>query len=623
MATTSSSFMVEETGVCVLLALRHRTIVASIEVKLLPPPSSPEKVSTFVVWALTVPRHGRSFADDFYAVAVPVPLGFVSCTSTQPSPLPPRRCPSRTAVLSLGRWELSRDTHVALLLAPPECAVDVVRQTLTTALHPKRRALPLTAEAEPRALPVLPAAHWRLCGSFAATPAAAADEAEWQPLLHRRWHELKGYVRQGTAVTYFPSFHHTRRADNVTSDSDEEGEEAPPMYAGDVREADAISMNRQYVRWADGGVGLYDEVKPFYRVYHPARQEKTIRVRRFPHRYADVVGEIPFGQCVEAFGRATDPFTQEQYVLLYLPAAEAFAPHIATYDLIFVEEGRYVWGWSKLAGSSGLPLLVERQVDGATSNGRLMTGASPMNATTTTASSSELPTSTSRTNAQEAGSKAAVMPLPEGTFYTPVREGRAVRIRKRPTLTAATLREMETNEVRAADALLTVLIRLPSDPAGPATPHVFVQWLQGGYSLLRNAVECFLVPVVLSRVPRRFPIRTRSCSGIDDDEASQEVIDLCRQRARKRGRHIDSSEDDDSGAELEAMVHKGKHTAATAAASEDSLLSPYSLPAALQEGLRKGVVRLEDLPPLRHFNDDEDEGEEAETDDSDASSSEA
>ncbi|KPI86815.1 hypothetical protein ABL78_4139 [Leptomonas seymouri] len=616
MLTASSSFMAEETGVCVLLALHHRTTVVSIEVELLAPPLSRAESSSFVVWALTVPRRERSFADGFYTVAVPVPLGCVSYKSAQQQK-------PQTAVLSLGRWELYAGTRVALVLAPLASSADAVRHTLEEALRTKRSLPPPKDESEQHAALPMPAAHWRLCGSVVVTSGPAVGDAEWQPLLHRRWYELKSYVRQGTAAPYFSNSCHARRTDGTASDSDEvgrsegQGRTLPePMYAGDVREADAISVNRHCVLWADGGVGLYDEVKPFFRVYQPARPEKTIRVRRFPHRYADVIGEIPFGQCVEAFGRAIDSSTQEQYVLLYLPAGEAFAHHVATYDLTFVEDGRYVWGWSKLAGSSGLPLLTERRGDETTSSGLFQMAAPPANTTTTApAAAGASFTSTSRTNAQEASSKTEVMQLPERTFYTPVREGRAVRIRKRPTLTAATLREMEANEVRAASALLTVPLRLPSDPTGAAVPHVFVQWQHGGYSLLRNEVECFLVPVLLSRVPRRFPLRTRSSGGGDDD-AAQEVVDLSRQCSRKRRRNAESSEDGDTDAELEEMLRKHKKPTAAAAASDDSLLSPCSLPASLREGLRKGVVRLEDLPPLCKPSDEDEE----EADDSDTSS---
>lgn len=617
MATTSSSFMVEESGACVLLVLHHRTIVVSLEVDVHAPDATQH--ATFVVWALTVPRREHTFADGFYSTTLPVPLGHVTYPTT---PLHPGRANS-TAVLALGRWELPAGTRVALVLAPADSPVDVVRRVLGQRVRAGHSAAPQADAQDTSALST--AARWKLCGSQV-VQADAADAAEWRPLLHRRWYELKSYVREGTAVPYYAS----RGVEGSGSESDGEGRDAgqsmpQPMYAGDVREADAISLNRQCVRWVDGGVGLFDELKPFYRVYQPAREEKTVRVRRFPHRYADVVGEVPHGHCVEAFGRAIDPFTQEAYVLLYLPSGDRFVGHVSTYDLTFVENDRYVWGWSKVAGSSGLPLLTEAHTDEADDTGN-MERHQRASAHSSPASLSNGHAASGAQTSRSAASRALtteVMQLPEATFYTPVRTGRAVRIRKRPTLTSSTLREMESNEVRAADALLTVPLRLPANPSGPAVPHVFVQWQQGGYSLLRNETECFLAPVLLSRVPRRFPIRTRSdvheeADGEAKGEGEEEVIDLSRQRSRKRDRRANSSDSGDVHTEkLQAMLHR--RGASAAGAADDSLLSPYSLPTSLQEGLRRGVVRLEDLPPLRPSSEEEEEDEEEMSEDSDMS----
>lgn len=637
---------------CVPLRVPHRTIVVSIEVEL--PTAVLRATSTFVVWALAVPQQTRSFADGVYSVIMPVPLGYVTFATAPASRPVADNPPCSIAVLSLGRWELSAGTRLALALTAP----DADPANLWAVMDGVARGL-RAGEAQPTKYAVLNpliAPRWRLCGSQMPAADPPAEAAEWQPLLHRRWYELKSYVRQGTAVPYF-----TTRRPRGDSDSDREeegdGAEVVPMYAGDVREAEAISLNRHCILWADGGVGLYDEVKPFYRVYQPARPDKTIRVRRFPHRYADIVGEIPFGQRVEACGRATDPFTQEQYVLLFLPPGDAFAHHRTTYDLTFVEDGRYVWGWSKLAGTSGLPLLMEGQGEQTELSKPLLMAATHASGGTTATTSSS---STAREgmhatssikgctdNNGAASNNAAgqdglnsngsvgkgseVMELPEGTFYTPVREGRPVRIRKRPTLTAATIREMEVNEVRAATALVTVVLRTAASPAsdGSGVPHVFVQWQQGGYSLLRSEVECFLVPVVLSRVPRRFPIRTRSSGNIAAGaagtlgEEEEEVIDLSRPRKRPRNHRRgagagDDQEGADSEAELAAMLHRRPKTVV----EDESLLSPYSLPASLQEGLRRGVVRLEDLPPLRQLNDEEMSEEEEDGDESDASETE-
>ncbi|KAG5475539.1 hypothetical protein LSCM4_04121 [Leishmania orientalis] len=580
MDTTASSFMAVRTGTCAVLDVRHSTIIVAIDAELpnFGASAANDESTSYVLWAMTIPMRVASFADGFYTVTVPVPLAFAKVVPGMPR---------RRAVVSLHRWNLNGGTRSALLLAPPDAPSLHVREALEEALGVRP-----VATLSPLPLGLVPVVRWALSGTETLLPDPVAG-AEWQPLLHRRWYELKSYVRQGTVVLFY-SAGTCRRAANETDGSHSNTGSlnggspatAGAMFAGDVKEADAVSVNRACIKWTDGAVGILDEVKPYYRVFRPARPEKTIRVRRFPHRYADVVGEVPFGQHIEAFGRATDPFTAEQYVLVYLPAEEAFVRHVSTYDLTYVEEGRYIWGWSKLAGSSGLPLLVEAEDKGASAgdipaeprNGRA--AASPMH---------DAPSSAQRADQVD------VTPLPEPTFYTPVRAGCPVRIRSKPLLSSLVMREMEANEVRAAVALVTVPLPLPADPTGTPVNHVFLQWQQGGYSLLRSATEAFLAPVMLSRVPRRFPIRTRS--GCDDVTATApEVLDLCGQRSRKCRHSSATLEDKDVETELADFLRPNR--ASVRVASDASLLSPHSLPESLQESLKRGVVRLEDLPAI-------------------------
>ncbi|KAK7201804.1 hypothetical protein NESM_000246900 [Novymonas esmeraldas] len=579
MSISASTWAVEQTGTCAVLELRHRAVVMSIEAELLrrtSAASTVDEAATLVLWALTTPRRVACFADGLYAAALPIPLAFTRH--------------SHHVVVPLPRWDICGGTRTALLLAPADAAVADVREALEAALNARR----MLTESSPSPSPLLdmPLRRWRCVGTEMVTTTVPAAVAEWQPLLHRRWYELKSYVRQGTMVSPFSA-----RAGQRDASDDDDDDAAPPspapLFAGDVKEADAVSVNRARVLWCDGGVGLLDEVKPYHRVYEPARAERTVRVRRFPHRYADVVGEVPVGQRVEALGRATDPFTGEHYVLVYLPTAPAFAAHIPTYELTYVEEGRYIWGWSKLAGTSGLPLLVEAAESDTGAGDRAAARSGCEDAVAP-------PAHRTRASARERGGGHEVMTLPEPTFYTPVRDGRAVRIRAQPSLTGAVLREMEMNEVRAAVALVTAPVRVPGAAAGTTVPHVFVEWQHGGYSLLHNATEAFLAPVELSRVPRRFPIRTRS--RVDDDGGADagapEIVDLSSQRGRKRARH--SAAEDDEAEEEEARI--AEYTRPPGALgrveADPSLLSPHSLPASLQASLKKGVVRLEDLPAL-------------------------
>ncbi|GET89690.1 hypothetical protein, conserved [Leishmania tarentolae] len=592
MSVAASSFMVERTGTCAVLDVRHRIVIVAIEAEVLDSWASVAdgERTPYVLWALTIPMRVACFADGFYTATAPVPLVFAKFAPVT------SRC---GIAVSLQGWHLSEGTRSALLLAPLDAHPVLVREVLEEALGVRH-----TEAQPPPSLAIVPVVRWRFSGTEMLSPDLLA-ETEWQPLLHRRWYELKSYVRQGTVAHHYS----VKAGRRTTNDADDHhrsagslngGSPAPTgiVFTGDVKEADAVSVNRTCIKWTDGVVGLLDEVKPYYRVYQPARPEKTIRVRRFPHRYADVVGEVPFGQRIEAFGRATDPFTGEEYVLVYLPAEEAFATHICTYHLTYVDEGRYIWGWSKLSGTSGLPLLVEAEDSDARTD-HILAGSANGCAISS-------PTRDRRSRAKK-GDELDVMPLPEPTFYTPVRDGRSVGIRSKPFLSSSVLREMEMNEVRAAVALVTVPLRLPADPTGAPVNHVFLEWQEGGYSLLRNATESFLAPVQLSRVPRRFPIRTRSV-GDDGTCAAPEVLDLCRQRIQKHRHASAGSDDDDEEAKLIELMRPHRRSARVAV--DPSLLSPHSLPAGLQESLKKGVVLLEDLPAI---------GEDSEGNDNDRS----
>ncbi|KAG5475280.1 hypothetical protein LSCM1_03392 [Leishmania martiniquensis] len=591
MHTAASSFMAVRTGACAVLEVRHPTVIAAIDAELPIHGASEEddESTSYVLWALTIPMRIACFADGFYSATAPVPVAFAKVASGMSH---------RRASVSLRRWDLNGGTRSALLLASHDASSLLVREVLEGALGVRS-----VATRSPPPLEVVPVVRWGLSGTEMSSTDSLAG-AEWQPLLHRRWYELKSYVRQGTVIPHYSARNIRSRAHSADRSRSNgvflnggSPAMAGTMFAGDVKEAAAVSVNRACIMWTDGVVGLLDEVKPYCRVFRPARPEKTIRVRRFPHRYADVVGEVPFGQCIEAFGRATDPFTAEQYVLVYLPAEAAFLSHVCTYDLIYVDEGRYIWGWSKLAGTSGLPLLVEVENKDA-SAGDIPAG--PRNGRAAASSMRDV-----RSRAQSDG-HVDVTPLPEPTFYTPLRDGRPVRIRSKPLLSSPVLREMEANEVRAAVALVAVPLLLPADPAGTPVDHVFLEWQQGGYSLLRSATESFLAPVQLSRVPRRFPIRTRS--GGDDVAATvPEVLHLRGQSIYKRKHSSAALDDKDVEAGLAELLRP--HPASARVASDASLLSPHSLPESLQESLRKGVVRLEDLPAIG----DEDEASESDS----------
>lgn len=216
---------------------------------------------------------------------------------------------------------------------------------------------------------------------------------EWRALLCHRWFQVKSHIRSATMLKWSWRRHsHTARIggidrgnvgrhdDNVSDDDDDDkvshdcvenrkrhrdryhashrrrrddsGEDdedncargrcrasstrVEPLYAGEVREAVALSANGAFVRWANGSMSPMDELQLYRRFFAPAHADKMARVRRYPHRYADVVGVIPYNTTVEAFGLTVDAYTGERYVCVYLPHGthgEDDGDVVSTYDL--------------------------------------------------------------------------------------------------------------------------------------------------------------------------------------------------------------------------------------------------------------------------------------------------
>lgn len=157
--------------------------------------------------------------------------------------------------------------------------------------------------------------------------------AGYVPVIHRRWYTVKANIRR---CSYFqpipipPAGQEKPRADDPP--------EPPPrcLRAGETAEITAVSRCGEFVRWADGREGPMVELEPYARRFAPGRAEKVVRIRRFPHRNADVIGTVPQGDVREAIGVAVDPVEQESYV------------HWAT------------GGWTRLLGTGG-PFLVEQR----------------------------------------------------------------------------------------------------------------------------------------------------------------------------------------------------------------------------------------------------------------------
>lgn len=144
--------------------------------------------------------------------------------------------------------------------------------------------------------------------------------AGWRPVLHRKWFVVKPHVRK-TTVKFSPP--------HVL---------APHRRAGEVGEVRCVSNCGTMVRWSNAVESPTQEVMPFRKILTPARVTKAVRVRKYPHRNADILDEVPFGCERTAVGQQIDEATGEMYVCW--------------------EDG----GWSRVQGADG-PFLIERRLE--------------------------------------------------------------------------------------------------------------------------------------------------------------------------------------------------------------------------------------------------------------------
>lgn len=616
MSSFPSPLLLNESGPSVRYSASCQTAIRGIELSIEwnAAPSSPTSgvEMQHVVWGFVGPRREQCFADSVYSTRTPVVLTRVSNQRGGDDR-------SNTTVVSIPyRVELMAGSRFALLLADIDAPIDSVRETLERRSrrgrggpgsdHSHNGTAESTTASTASAVTInaVKSVQWRISGHSFGEP-MLRDTVEWQPLLHFRWYELKSSLLESTVVEQQQRPHHHCQHPLHScgcSGTTAAASGAASLCAGGVKEAVAIGTNRAAIQWSDGSVGSLAEVRPYRRSFTPARPAKVVRVRRFPHRHADIVGEVSFGTIAEAMGRTTDPFTGEHYVLLRLPMGELYRPLIALYDLVYAREDYYIWGWSKVAGTSGQPLLEEVAMDDM--DGAATALAVEKEEAAKTKSEGVVPTIWAAGRPLSSSQQEEVVPLPPGSFYTPVGDrSQAVRIRRRPTLTSPVIREMPRNEAREATSLIYTSLPIVSGGAkkgrtASRVMHCFVEWARGGYSLMQNHVDLFLAPVNLMGTPRRFPLRTRSRpppeDGDDDDAEEESVIDLTEERRRRgrgerrRSRSQASSVSDD---DLERVLHP---PSTSFLAADASLLSPHSISPHLREGLAKGRVRLEDLP---------------------------
>lgn len=186
------------------------------------------------------------------------------------------------------------------------------------------------------------AAHQRdVAALFSGLTASLVVKGEQVPradptslLLHRRWFVVRPSVRcarimlaNGDAV-HVPTgtVCEAQRIDGYTlylADGRDHWLHGPLKGSGLTPQE-----KRKLRRSARATADLIDWV-PYSREYTPARPDKApVRVRRFPHRQADVVRTIAFGERVWVRGQTRDPETGDVYLILDEPSEAGTAQFV-------------------------------------------------------------------------------------------------------------------------------------------------------------------------------------------------------------------------------------------------------------------------------------------------------
>ena len=167
----------------------------------------------------------------------------------------------------------------------------------------------------PQACNAISCIRTSLCGH---TVEGLPARLPWQPVIQRRCYVVRPNVRKVTV----------RRCPLHIK--------CPSLCSGQVAEISAVS--KSLARWRNGVVSVLAELEPFSRTYICARGDKPVRIRKYPHRNADIIGEMTVGEARKAVSKIVDPAHGEEYVEW--------------------ESG----GWSRVSGTGG-PFLVLQQLD--------------------------------------------------------------------------------------------------------------------------------------------------------------------------------------------------------------------------------------------------------------------
>ena len=419
--------------------------------------------------------------------------------------------------------------------------------------------------------------------------------ASYVPVIHHRWYTVKPNVRR---CTYLP----TRKA--VAPEPAHADDPLPPpphhLRAGETAEVAAISRCGEFVRWSDGREGPMNELDLYHRKFTPARADKIVRVRRYPHRNADILDTVNDKEVREAIGLAVDPVEHESYV------------HWRS------------GGWSRISGTGGPFLMEQRGIATIVfSPPKLFTSARDGKGVRIRQEPNLKAKEIGHMEPNEIREAIALHRDEEGNEFVewkgPVEPG--------ATAEAQTSATPQLHQQQLQSATATEHMTAGNNNASPQSGRrrkevKSIVPKNGGFSCCRGLHGQFLVEIVPSNVPlRHTPLRGRK------PPPSPDVLSLDRptgsgnrRRPRQQEHDADSSDDDDDDiSDIETYEKRQMRRKRRFDEPVDHGVSPALVPAQMKEDMVRGKLQMSALPKVKLGVDDTDDDSDEETDDDDDS----
>jgi hypothetical protein len=353
------------------------------------------------------------------------------------------------------------------------------------------------------------------------------------------------------------------------------------------------------LRSASRVVADLDDWIVYAKAFTPARQDKEVRVRRFPHRNADVVAVIPFGTMTVARGATCDPATGDVYAIWgYGPYCGGFSRVRGEGGLFLVETGD-VLDWNRTA--HGVEPVFTRSGVASPTFRLVRVPTEPVESVVTSPNGDN---NASYDVANPTAPTSLVTFAPSVWFCPTSAANVPIAIYEYATTNGNTIGRIDVNELKEAVAQHTT-----------GDGMVMLQWASGGYSWLRtvgNGGGDAFAAVPPFDQPLRSRLRTSKMRRVP----SPDVIDLPAP-GRFSVPPVPVSSENAASAEAE----RSRHRPFVDAADEDPAL--YKLRAQL------GTITLAQYPTITlrpagqegwsaFESEDDDEGEESSDEDFDS-----